>query len=506
MNWEINSVVPMCIIEHMSDSTTVPHAAAVVEALEQHLRLDLDGAAAADLRAELHALEIASRKLRAAQARVLAACRERQTARELGYINERQLLTGELGISAAQARCQLDDATKTQTARMQAVAAGNLSTGKERVIDCALRQLPIECDDAVGHELERRLLDYAPHTTCRRLHTRAQELLDELVPGHTEGGDADRRRRRSVQVSAQGLDLMAHASAVMDPELTALMREVHARWAQPGRLWHDDTAADTRTDAQRMHDALTHALRLALSTDAERVGAPAAIVIRMNLDQLATLAGCAETDGGIRVPVEQALSMARGRHWFLALCDKQIELRLFRSRRTASWYQRLALFAAYGGCTHPDCDQDARHCQAHHAAKPWARGGNTNIGELALATGDCHAMIHDRGWRTIPDRSAPQGVRWIPPTHTGRRPPDPPHKPGAPPMTHLTATAVPFALLRDLESALHARDRGRSPTPADERSNPGSGVLGRASSRTCTIDPSRTSRPTPTGPAVAEAR
>src|SRR5699024_4856211 len=138
-----------------------------------------------------------------------------------------------------------------------------------------------------------------------------------------------------------GLALMAHASLTMDPLLAALMREVHARWGQPGRLWPDPETTDSRTDGQRMHDAMVHALQLALSADAAKTGAPAAIVVRVGLDQLATLAGCGETDAGIRVPVPQALAMARGNHWFLALCDKEIDLRLFRSRRTASRYQRL---------------------------------------------------------------------------------------------------------------------------------------------------------------------
>ena len=37
----------------------------------------------------------------------------------------------------------------------------------------------------------------------------------------------------------------------MDPQLAALMREVHARWGQPGRLWPDSETPDTRTDGQR---------------------------------------------------------------------------------------------------------------------------------------------------------------------------------------------------------------------------------------------------------------
>src|SRR5690606_17792876 len=146
--------------------------------------------------------------------------------------------------------------------------------------------------------------------------------------------------------------------------------------------------------------------------------------------------------------------MARDNHWLLALVDKEVALKLYRTRRTASRYQRLALFAAYGGCTHPECDQDARHSQAPHAGSPWAAGGQTTIGALAPASGDCQAMIHDKGGRTIPDRTAPQGVRWFPPDGTDRGAAPPPPKPGPPPLTPLEAPMLPFALLHDLDRAI----------------------------------------------------
>ena len=432
--------------------------AAVLSALDAHLERDWSDAVAAELHAELVALEQVQRRIRATQARVMAAARTSGTAREMGFVNERQMLTGGLGLAPGEARGRLDDSAIAGTARMRATAAGALSAGHLTIINAALAALPDDYDDDGRARLEAQLIALAAEKcTTRRLQEHAHRLLDAVDPGRTERGAEERARRRSVTCGGQGLDLMARAAMTMDPQLAALMREVHARWGQPGRLWPDPEGKDTRTDGQRMHDALVHALQLALSADAAKTGAPAAIVVRVDLDQLATLAGCGQTDGGIRVPVPQALSMARGNHWFLALCDKEIDLRLFRSRRTASRYQRLALFAAYGGCTHPDCDQDARHCQAHHADKPWAAGGLTNINELALASGDCHAMIHDTGWSTIPDPRAPQGVRWIPPAGTPRAADPPPPKPGPPPSTPLEAPILPYALLHDLDAAIAHR-------------------------------------------------
>lgn len=452
---------PCATIEHMNENHRSGRGSAeltsILDALDRHLRRDWDSASPAQLHAELVALEQAQRRIRATQARVLAAAREASTGREMGFVNDRQMLTGGLGISPGEARSRLDDSGIAESARMRASGAGRVSAGHLRIIGKALAALPDDVDDEVRDGLERRLLDVAEESTTKQLQELAHRLLDAVDPGRTERGAEERARRRSVTCGGQGLDLMASASMTMDPQLAALMREVHARWGQPGRLWADPETPDPRTDGQRMHDAMVHALQLALSADANRTGAPASIVIRMDLDQLATLAGCGETDGGIRVPVPQALAMARANHWFLALCDDEKELRLFRSRRTASLYQRLAMFAAYGGCTHPDCDQDARHSEAHHAGRPWSAGGLTNIDELALASGDCHAMIHDTGWSTIPDRSAPQGVRWLPPAGTPRAADPPPPKPGPPPLTPLEAPVLPFALLADLDRALAAR-------------------------------------------------
>ncbi|MCT2107610.1 HNH endonuclease, partial [Dietzia cinnamea] len=440
----------------MSDTVRGASAAAapgeeltsVLRALDAHLARDWSAVPAAELHAEVVALEQAHRRLRATQARVLAAARASGTARQVGYINERQMLTGGLGLAPGEARGRLEDSSIADTARMHASAAGTISAGHLKIINATLAALPDEVDDDERGRLEAELIALAAEqATTRRLQEHAHRLLDQIDPGRTQRGAGERARRRSVTCSGQGLDLMARASMTMDPQLAALMREVHARWAQPGRLWPDPDEKDTRSDGQRMHDALVHALTLALNTDATRTGAAAAIVVRIDLDQLATLAGCGHTDGGIRVPVDQAIAMAAGTHWFLALCDQEVDLKLYRSRRTASRYQRLALFAAYGGCTHPDCDQDARHSQAHHAGTPWAAGGLTNIDELALASGDCHAMIHNTGWTTTPDPTAPQGVRWTPPPATPRATNPPPPKPGPPPLTPLDAPILPFALL-----------------------------------------------------------
>ncbi|OAH63886.1 hypothetical protein AYJ66_10355 [Dietzia cinnamea] len=98
---------PDDLIEHMSDTGTRAagnasaaasgEMAAVLSALDAHLGRDWSEASAAELHAELVALEQAQRRLRATQARVMAAARSSGTARQMGFVSERQMLTGGLG-------------------------------------------------------------------------------------------------------------------------------------------------------------------------------------------------------------------------------------------------------------------------------------------------------------------------------------------------------------------------------------------------------------------------
>ena len=82
-----------------SASTAGGEMVAVLSALDAHLQRDWTQAPAAELHAELVALEQAQRRVRATQARVMAAARTAGTARQMGYINERQMLTGGLGLA-----------------------------------------------------------------------------------------------------------------------------------------------------------------------------------------------------------------------------------------------------------------------------------------------------------------------------------------------------------------------------------------------------------------------
>ena len=76
--------------------------------------------------------------------------------------------------------------------------------------------------------------------------------------------------------------------------------------------------------------------------------------------------------------------------------------------------QRIMLIARDGGCTKPCCTVGAYGCQAHHAPKTGAKGGHTNVDEMALACGtDNRSADDDGGWQTTINTRGE--IEWTPP-------------------------------------------------------------------------------------------
>ncbi|PQP53615.1 HNH endonuclease signature motif containing protein, partial [Mycolicibacterium austroafricanum] len=148
---------------------------------------------------------------------------------------------------------------------------------------------------------------------------------------------------------------------------------------------------DQRSLAQRQHDAMVAAGRIALmSGDLGQLnGLPVSVIIRTTLQDLESRAGVGTTGGGTVMPIAEVIRMAGHANHYLAVFDRATgsALDLFRARRTATAAQRIMLIARDGGCTKPCCTVGAYGSQVHHVVADWAKGGNTNVDELGLACG-----------------------------------------------------------------------------------------------------------------------
>ena len=109
--------------------------------------------------------------------------------------------------------------------------------------------------------------------------------------------------------------------------------------------------------------------------------------------------------------------MASHAYHYLAIFENhtQVPLYLGRTRRCASPGQRIVLHSLHRGCTFPGCTEPGYRCQVHHAKRPWARGGQSNVDEEVLACQQHNLLVEKGGWTT---RIRHDGkVEWIPPPH-----------------------------------------------------------------------------------------
>jgi hypothetical protein len=309
--------------------------------------------------------------------------------------------------------------------------AGQLDIDHLRVIQKFIRDLPEHIAPAEVEKAEAFLADKATLLRPDQLEKAADRLAITLNPDGTFT-DTDRARKRGFTwCGRQGPDGMSTAKLIATPELRALLEAWCAKFAAPGMCNPDDptptvTTApnqdgidrDTRTHAQRHHDALGALLRGQLGdpTLGHHNGLPVTVIVTATLDQLQTGAGVAVTGGGTLVPMRDLIRMSSHAYHYLCVYDKHTQRPLYlgRTKRIATGDQRLVLHALERGCTAPGCDTPSYHTEIHHI-NPWATGGTTDITTLTLACKTDHTQITPGGWQT---RKRKDGqTEWIPPPH-----------------------------------------------------------------------------------------
>ncbi len=233
--------------------------------------------------------------------------------------------------------------------------------------------------------------------------------------------------RRGIVIGQQGFDGMSAISGLLDPETRAYLDAVFAKLAAPGMCNPADQTPlvdgepapeaaerDTRSSAQRNHDALKAMSRMALASGqlGSHHGLPVTVVVTTTLKELEDAAGVAITGAGTRLPLRDLIRMAAHAHHCLTIFDDDGRpLYLGRSKRIATADQRIVLHAQDRGCTHPGCHIPGYLCQVHHINE-WAQGGPTNIDNLTFACAPHHRLLN-HGWTT---RKHTDGTtEWIPP-------------------------------------------------------------------------------------------
>jgi hypothetical protein len=402
--------------------------------------------------AVLDRLETQRRRQPTLEHALIVQLQSQATAKEMGAKSWRAVLAQRLGISGSDAGRRLAEAAALGQRRAltgeplepqlpgtaSAQARGEIGSEHVTVIRDFIDQLPADVDPDTRAAAEAQLAGLAGGLTPEGLRTVARQLLGYLDQDGTLDDDREHARKRGLVLGRQELDGMSRITGWVDPALRAALDAIFAKLAAPGHCNPDDAeqcgqtapsqdqiSGDTRTGAQRTHDALAAvcAAMLASGKLGQHNGLPVTIVATATLAQLTAGAGLAHTGGGTKVPIPTLFRMATDAHPYLALFHNPRQIRLYygRTRRTASPGQRLALHALDRGCTKPGCHAPPNQTQVHHAQRDWQHGGNTDINELTLACGCDNRLVDDTptGWTTR-KRPSDNRTEWIPPPHLDR--------------------------------------------------------------------------------------
>ncbi|MFC8313353.1 DUF222 domain-containing protein [Gordonia sp. NPDC057258] len=402
--------------------------------LDKLQTVDLSPCADAELAEVAAETERAIARLTVAGDRQIDQVEARDLPRQAGCRTLMQYMTHRLRVSNPMRRRKQMDATATRTSLggevlppehpclAEAFAVGAVGSAHVQATLDVLDRIPGTIDHDIKVAAERQMAEIAEAHTPADITQLGARLLAHLDPDGTLTDDTDQKRRRGLWIGRQRADGTAKISGTLTPALAARLTMMFAVWGKPGLNNPDDphspsgpagtadpdaltTAADRdgRTLAQSNHDALDAALAAGFADGTlgtSHRGLPVQLIIKADLSDLIREAGLATTATGTLLPIRDLIAMAGDVQPWLAIFKDAttVPLHFGRGRRLATREQRLVSFARPDGevCSAPGCDQPATHIELHHAHKDWAKGGLTDIDDLAPACPRHNRMVGDQ--------------------------------------------------------------------------------------------------------------
>jgi len=430
----------------LTDPAVIEEAYAAYEASQARLAaLDYSGLPIKTLLALQSRRETLKCAAEAVDHQILAAAQTQATAKDIGAKNWPEVLHIRLRVSREEARRRVRDCDHLGPRSAitgealgpvwelvaAAVAEGAINSEHVQVITWFFQKLPLWAADPITvAQCEKDLVAGARVKTPEDLRRAAADLLYRLDQDGPEPDDTERDRTRGITHGRQRSDGTSEVSGTLTPEARAYWDAIYDKYAAPGMCNPADEtpcysgtptaeqiANDTRTLAQRQHDAQMWVARMALTSGmlGEHNGLPVGVVGTCTVADLEKRTGVAVTHTGTKLPVKDLVRMAaQGSDNYLAVFDDHTgqPLYLGRAARTASTAQRLALFARDLGCTRPNCTAPASRSQAHHVTN-WREDGLTNVDTMTLACGCDNRLVDTGGWSTT---MGPDGrTHWTPP-------------------------------------------------------------------------------------------
>ncbi|MDE0133389.1 MAG: DUF222 domain-containing protein [Acidimicrobiaceae bacterium] len=373
--------------------------------------------------------------------------------------------TDEMAVSGRRARGEVRDAVRLGSleATRQGLAGGSVRVGHAQLIARAAGDAPID---------EEFLAGRAPLEGYDAFRRTVARHVAEV--SRDDGASVLERQRqaRSGKVVTRQSDGMTVLHLAVDPITGARLGTVVA--AAERRLFKHEDPAARRTPPQRAADAIT---QLILEPDAKRPSGASLIVVA-DYDTLNHQLANGRLADGTPIPISEIARIAVDAEVLPAVFEAATgDLRIGRSRRTATELQRAALALRDRGCV--GCGIPPERCQHHHIDH-WQHGGHTDYGNLLTVCHHCHNhKIHLQGftahWHpgrpTVPGQPATPGRYELEPPK-----PDPPASGASSPANHRTSNITGSA------TSSSASNRADRPRNSNSNSRSGSNSNNRANS------------------------
>ncbi|AFA74325.1 hypothetical protein GPOL_c33110 [Gordonia polyisoprenivorans VH2] len=429
----VDTALPDAALPDVSGLSTAQKLALAHRLVDSLATDDLTGLSNDDLVTVAQSTEQLITRITVQGDRQIVEFSDRHLAREYGFGSTTDAMIGLLRISEPWRRWKQLKATATfhtftgevaalkYPALAEAMASGAAGASHAAVVIDVLDRIPAKVPFDEKMSADATMARYARTHTPSDLRILGARVLAHLDPDGHLTDDSDRQRRRQIRIGRQDAQKMSGLSGQMTPTLTAHLEAVLAAWAAPGMNNPADpdsptgsredadpdalaaaAARDHRDQVQRNHDALEAVLRAGLDVGLgpqSHRGLPPHLIIKASLSDLIAQTGMGVTATGTLLPIRDVIALAAQCQPWLAVFDDHTRLPLYLGRaRLASQGQRIALFAKDGGeyCSFPGCTQPAAHVEIHHATKDHAKGGLTNIGDLAPACGKHNRMVGDK--------------------------------------------------------------------------------------------------------------
>jgi hypothetical protein len=282
-----------------------------------------------------------------------------------------------------------------------ALAAGAMTAEQARVIADTVATVGRLAGPQAAEKAAGLLAEEAGQFDPSLLRRLGSRILDHVAPDladaaaakalEAEAGYAERHRELTWSAQHDG---RLRLTGWLDAEAGAILRAALDPLTDPGG------PGDTRSPAQRRHDALAEVCRLVLRGGElpEHGGEPPQLVVTVGYDLLAGQLSAGWLDTGVQLTPQVVRRLACDAGLLPAVLGGSGQvLDVGRQRRLINGPLRRALVLRDRGCAFPGCDRPPRWAEAHHI-RHWADGGETSLANAALVCRHHHRQIHHNGW------------------------------------------------------------------------------------------------------------